>query len=174
MSFGESIKTVFTKYAEFTGRATRPEFWWWVLFTFLVSAALGAIQLPSITVDDSGQLALTTTTLSGLWALATLLPSLAVTVRRLRDAGYRWANVFWVLLPFAGLIVLIVLCAKPTQVAPTYAPPQGYGAPQSYTPQQGYAPPQGYVPQQGYAPPPAAAGQQPPAPSPGTTPPTAP
>lgn len=174
MSFGESIKTVFTKYAEFTGRATRPEFWWWVLFTFLVSAALGAIQLPMISVDDSGQLALTTTTLSGLWGLATLLPSLAVTVRRLRDAGYGWGHVFWVLLPFAGLIVLIVLCAKPTQVAPAYAPPAGYGAPQGYAPPQNYAPPQGYAPPQAPAGPAEGAAPQPPAQSPGTTPPTAP
>jgi hypothetical protein len=36
MSFGEAIQTVFRKYAEFTGRAGRAEFWWWALFTALV------------------------------------------------------------------------------------------------------------------------------------------
>jgi uncharacterized membrane protein YhaH (DUF805 family) len=38
-----------------------------------------------------------------------------VTVRRLRDAGYEWGHVFWILLPLAGAIVLIVLCAQPTR-----------------------------------------------------------
>jgi hypothetical protein len=40
MSFGEAIQTVFRNYAEFTGRATRPEFWWWALFNLLVAGAL--------------------------------------------------------------------------------------------------------------------------------------
>jgi uncharacterized membrane protein YhaH (DUF805 family) len=38
MSFGAAIQTVFRNYAEFTGRATRPEFWWWALFNLLVAA----------------------------------------------------------------------------------------------------------------------------------------
>ena len=43
MTFFESIKTVFRKYATFEGRATRPEFWWFALFSFLVSASLIAL-----------------------------------------------------------------------------------------------------------------------------------
>src|SRR6185437_15538021 len=46
MTFFDAIKTVFRKYAEFGGRATRPEFWWWTLFTTLVSAALNALSVP--------------------------------------------------------------------------------------------------------------------------------
>ena len=57
----------------------------------------------------------TGSSLAGLWSLAVLLPSLAVTVRRLRDAGYQWGHIFWLLLPVAGVIVLIVLCAQPTR-----------------------------------------------------------
>ena len=63
----------------------------------------------------------TGSSLAGLWSLAVLLPSLAVTVRRLRDAGYQWGHIFWVLLPVAGMIVLIVLCAQPTRVGATAA-----------------------------------------------------
>jgi uncharacterized membrane protein YhaH (DUF805 family) len=53
--------------------------------------------------------------LSGLWGLAVLLPSLAVAVRRLRDAGYEWGHLFWVLVPIAGLAVLVILWVQPTK-----------------------------------------------------------
>lgn len=51
--------------------------------------------------------------LAGAWSIAVLLPSLAVAVRRLREAGRSWAELFWLLLPVAGLIVLIVRLAEP-------------------------------------------------------------
>ncbi len=111
MSFGQSIQTVFSKYAEFRGTARRSEFWWWVLFTTLVSAALSAIPVWSVSFGGG----YSTGSLSGLWGIAVLLPSLAVTVRRLRDAAYSWGHVFWLLLPVAGMIVLVVLCAQPTR-----------------------------------------------------------
>ena len=43
MNFGDAIKVCFTKYVGFEGRATRSEYWWWVLFIVLVSIALGAL-----------------------------------------------------------------------------------------------------------------------------------
>jgi uncharacterized membrane protein YhaH (DUF805 family) len=50
-------------------------------------------------------------------------------VRRLRDAGHSWGNLFWILLPVAGLIVLIVLFAQPTRfMAPAASPSQQYTA----------------------------------------------
>lgn len=112
MTFAQSIATVFRKYAEFDGRATRPEFWWWVLFTVLVNAALGALTVRQPTGVDMLQVG---PSLTGLWSVAVLLPTLAVTVRRLRSAGHPWGNLFWLLLPVAGIIVLIVLCAQPDQ-----------------------------------------------------------
>jgi Protein of unknown function (DUF805) len=48
MSFGEAIQSVFRNYAEFTGRATRPEFWWWALFNLLVVGALNLFNVISI------------------------------------------------------------------------------------------------------------------------------
>jgi uncharacterized membrane protein YhaH (DUF805 family) len=53
--------------------------------------------------------------LSYVFSVATLIPSLAIMVRRLRDAGYKWYNVFWAFLPIAGIIILIVLLVKPTK-----------------------------------------------------------
>ncbi|WP_349679213.1 DUF805 domain-containing protein [Rhodoferax sp. UBA5149] len=60
MTFQESIKICFAKYADFSGRASRSEYWWFVLFTLLVSAAASVIS-PK---------------LSALFTLATLLPSM--------------------------------------------------------------------------------------------------
>ena len=115
MSFGEAIQTVFRKYAEFPGRATRAEFWWWALFNALVSGALNLFNV--IRIGDNAYLG---SLLSGLWGIAVLLPSLAVAVRRLRDAGYSWGYLFFALVPIAGLVVLIVLWAQPTKAsAPT-------------------------------------------------------
>jgi uncharacterized membrane protein YhaH (DUF805 family) len=110
MNMGQSIQTVFRKYAEFTGRASRPEFWWFILFSTLVSSVLNAMNVftPWGTIQTGSSLA-------GVWSIAVLVPTLAVAVRRLRDAGRSWAELFWLLLPIAGLIVLIVhLCDRPT------------------------------------------------------------
>jgi uncharacterized membrane protein YhaH (DUF805 family) len=55
--------------------------------------------------------------LAGVWGIAVLLPNLAVAVRRLRDAGYGWGHLFWILVPIAGIFVLITLWAQPTKAA---------------------------------------------------------
>jgi uncharacterized membrane protein YhaH (DUF805 family) len=139
MTFFESIKTVFRKYAEFEGRATRPEFWWFSLFSALVASALGSLNIYSTTGVLGGSMiadgyATTSTlflgaSLASLWGIAVLLPSLAVTVRRLRDAGHHWAEIFWILLPIAGLIILIIRLADPTKV--DIAPPAAVEPPKA-------------------------------------------
>jgi uncharacterized membrane protein YhaH (DUF805 family) len=91
MDFVGAIKAGFKNYIQFRGTASRPEFWYWVLFTVLVGLVLSAI-------DVLGALA-------GAFSIATFLPSLSVTVRRLRDAGFSWV---WLLLPAAGLVLLTV------------------------------------------------------------------
>jgi uncharacterized membrane protein YhaH (DUF805 family) len=121
MTFPQSISTVFRKYAEFNGVATRPEFWWWILFTTLVNAALSTLSVWNVSAHGSYPIG---PNLTGLWAIAVLVPTLAVTVRRLRSTGRSWANLFWLLLPVAGLIVLVVLCAQPDRVSsPAYPSP---------------------------------------------------
>lgn len=91
MDFVGAIKAGFKNYVNFRGTATRPEYWYWVLFTFLVSIVANAL-------DRSGAL-------SAAFSLATFLPGLAVTVRRLRDASFSWT---WLLLPIPGLIPLFL------------------------------------------------------------------
>lgn len=131
MTFFEAVKTVFRKYAEFGGRAARPEFWWFALFSALVSAALNALSVPvtaaiygpnvgilsshALESGIAGRTGYSSVSFAGVWGVVVLLPSLAVTVRRLRDAGRNWTELFWILLPIAGAIVLIVHLAEPTK-----------------------------------------------------------
>jgi uncharacterized membrane protein YhaH (DUF805 family) len=92
MTFGESISTCFSKYAAFDGRASRSEYWWWFLFTVLISLATGMVS----------------DVLSGLFSLGVLLPSLAVGARRLHDTDRSaWFLLLW-FVPFIGWIILIV------------------------------------------------------------------
>lgn len=109
MTFFESIRTVFRKYADFNGTASRSEFWWWMLFDALILAALGFIN--PTTVGDDGTIS--GGVLGSVWEVVTLLPTLAVLVRRLRDTGRRWANVFWLLVPVAGLIIITLYAIEP-------------------------------------------------------------
>ena len=92
MDFQTAIKTCLTqKYADFEGRAARSEFWWFVLFSILVNAVLASISQ----------------ILGGLFALAILLPSIAVAVRRLHDVDRSGWWYLLVLIPVIGGLVLI-------------------------------------------------------------------
>lgn len=96
MTFSESIGTCFSKYAVFNGRASRSEYWWWALFTFLASLASG----------------IASETLSALFSLAILLPSLAVGARRLHDTDRSgWFLLLW-FVPIVGWIILLVWAAQ--------------------------------------------------------------
>jgi uncharacterized membrane protein YhaH (DUF805 family) len=111
MSFGAAIKSYFVKYAVFKGRARRSEFWFTVLFTVLVSAAVSIVApghkelVMGVQVDQQSPL-------SQLWSLATVVPSLAVTWRRLHDAGKSGTYFFYILIPIAGVIMLLIQLTK--------------------------------------------------------------
>ena len=112
MDFATSIITCLRKYADFTGKATRPELWWFILFTTIVTAVLTALNGFS-----TGSPVAVGTTLASVWSIAVLVPTLAVIVRRLRDAGRDWRGVFWLLVPIAGLIVLAFRLSEPSRSA---------------------------------------------------------
>jgi uncharacterized membrane protein YhaH (DUF805 family) len=121
MTFGESIKTVFSKYAVFRGRATRSEFWWWYLFTAIVGFALSLIMNIATagvagSSDINAILAAQTpfVAISSLVSLVFLLPTICVTVRRLHDTN-RSGGWWWIqLIPFVGIIIIIVFAASPS------------------------------------------------------------
>ena len=81
LTFGQAIQSVFSKYATFTGRASRSEYWWWALFTFIVGFVFNLIGIKI---------------LSGIVNLALFLPGLAVLVRRLHDIN---KSGWWAVLP---------------------------------------------------------------------------
>jgi len=113
MTFGAAIVSAFRKYAWFGGRAGLAEFWWFILFGGLVSTALAALNelIPGVMLGTS---------LVSIWSLVALLPTLALAVRRLRDGGNSWLQLFWLFVPIAGLIVVILrLCDPPAPVLTT-------------------------------------------------------
>ena len=108
MGFLGAIKTCFYKYADFKGRARRPEYWWWTLFNVLLSIPLALLDVAIEGANGGG-------VLSNLVGLALLLPSLAVGARRLHDTDRSgWLQLLW-FIPLIGWIIIIVfLCQRGT------------------------------------------------------------
>ena len=105
MSFVDAIKSVFTQYVGFSGRARRSEYWFFCLFNIIVSCVLSALA------SKISLLSL----LSVVWSLAIFLPSLAVCIRRLHDIG---KSGWWYLLafiPLVGAIILIIWFCKDSE-----------------------------------------------------------
>ena len=90
MNLQQSITSVYSKYATFTGRASRSEFWWYQLFNVVI------IGIPITFVSEA---------LESAWSLANLVPSLAVTWRRLHDID---KSGWWQIAPLAGLPFFIL------------------------------------------------------------------
>ena len=121
-----AYKNFFKNYAEFTGRSTRPDYWWVWLGNFILSIPFWIIYFYTVflstvmdSIDDSVSEA--TFMVLGLvviiyvvFFLAILVPTLALSVRRLRDAGFHWAFIFLRFAPMGG-IALLILHAMPTK-----------------------------------------------------------
>ena len=109
MGFAEAIKSFWSNYATFKGRARRSEYWFIQLFLIITNVAVGAIDLALMNGDVDRFIANGGGGIVGLvWILVTIVPALAVLVRRLHDTG---KSGWWVLMgfvPFAGAIVLFV------------------------------------------------------------------
>jgi uncharacterized membrane protein YhaH (DUF805 family) len=106
MNFGEAIKSGFTHYVTFSGRACRSEFWYWTLFAILITIGSGIIDQALIESE--------TGLVQPLTGLILFLPGLAVSIRRLHDID---RTGWWFLIAFTivGLILLIVwACFKGT------------------------------------------------------------
>jgi uncharacterized membrane protein YhaH (DUF805 family) len=122
MTFGEAVRSGFDHYAKFDGRASRPAFWWWVLFVVLVSVGANIIDL-----------AIGAPVFSAIVGLGLLLPNLSVSIRRLHDTDRTgWWVLIW-LIPLIGWVVLLVFYLQqgdagenrfgpPPATAPTPAP----------------------------------------------------
>ena len=143
MGLGQSVKHVFANYATFSGRASRSEFWWWYLFTSIVSFIVLIPALPwyadflnqansaSPQGRQVGDPLLTFPPVTGwaslglilsvVWSLAILIPTIAVAVRRLHDTDKSgWFLLLWFLSCCFGIgaIILIIMWILPSTPGP--------------------------------------------------------
>ena len=108
MNFVDSVKACFNKYATFSGRACRSEFWWFSLFNVLVGVVISAISL-------AVKMLFLSTLFSTLFQVLVFLPSLAVGVRRLHDTGKSGWMYLVAFIPLIGAIWLLVLFCTDSQ-----------------------------------------------------------
>ena len=104
MNFSEAIESGFSKYATFTGRAARSEYWYWTLFTVIANMAAGILD------SLLGSLGLIGLVVS----LALMLPGIAVSARRLHDLD---RTAWWLLIALTGIGLILLLiwdCIKGT------------------------------------------------------------
>ena len=119
-----AYKSFFKGYVDFTGRSTRSEYWWVWLTNILLLIPLYSAYFNAIFSEGSEGAFLALGGLAVIYmifGLALILPMLALTVRRLRDAGFHWALIFVHFIPVVGGIALLVLLAMPTKEEATPA-----------------------------------------------------
>jgi uncharacterized membrane protein YhaH (DUF805 family) len=104
MGFGQAISSGFSNYVNFSGRACRSEYWYWILFIIIADIVAGIIDY-----------AIGIQVVTSLFGLATLLPNLAVAIRRLHDLDRTGWWIFIGLIPLVGWIILIIwYCTRGT------------------------------------------------------------
>src|SRR5262245_64869176 len=97
MTFTQAIEAGFRNYIDFSGRAERPEFWYWNLFLLLAQIVLAVLDF----MTGIGVLTL-------IFALITLVPNIAVQVRRLHDIDRSGGGVLVGVVPLVGIIILLL------------------------------------------------------------------
>lgn len=107
MNLIEAVQSVFSKYFQFSGRARRSEYWYWVLFTFLAGIVFGILDglIFGWETEDPG-------VLGGVFSLATFIPGLSVSWRRLHDtnrSGWWLGGFYLALIPLIAIFVGVVL-----------------------------------------------------------------
>ena len=119
MTFQQAIQSGFRNYVNFEGRASRSEYWYFVLFTFLVSMALNIVDL-MLFHSSTGSFHINA--LGALFSLAVLLPSLGLAFRRLHDTE---RSAWWLLINLTiigGLVTLVFNCLPGSPGPNKYGP----------------------------------------------------
>ena len=121
-----AYKNFFKNYAEFTGRSTRPDFWWvwlgnlilsipfWIIYFYIVYLSTVMDSVSDSASEATFMVLGLVVIIYAIFYLAILVPTLALSVRRLRDAGFHWAFIFLRFVPMGG-IALLILFAMPTK-----------------------------------------------------------
>jgi uncharacterized membrane protein YhaH (DUF805 family) len=125
-TFGNSIKICWSKYADFSGRAPRAEYWYWTLFAVLLGIGAALVAGMLVIATDSRAPAI----LRIVVDLVLFLPGLAVQVRRLHDLDKTGWWLLLIFIPVVGWIILLVWwCTQGTRGPNQYGPdtlPAGY------------------------------------------------
>jgi len=123
---GAAVQRFFKKYATFTGRASRSEFWWWIFANVIVVAVLEILALvtggaggldPAGNAAAPSGLGLVFLVVLIAWGLATFVPHLALIVRRLHDTNKSGFWIFIAFVPIVGPLVLLVFELLPSDPA---------------------------------------------------------
>ena len=110
MGFMDALTTVFrNKYATFSGRASRSEYWWGYLGYFGIATVLQIFALVGgIALIDAGELALLPGLIALVGIVAMIIPTIAVSVRRMHDTGKSGWMLLILIIPCIGFILWIV------------------------------------------------------------------
>jgi len=100
MDFGQAVSAYFSNYFNFSGRASRSEFWWAILFTFLVGLVVSLIPIVNM-----------------LWSLGTFFPSISLATRRLHDTNRSgWLQLLAICFPIGTIAVIVWYCFAPKEI----------------------------------------------------------
>lgn len=119
-SFGQAVSRFFTKYATFSGRASRSEFWWVTLAFFILYGILGGILGATGSIHPDGTfhvegLGLVVAIIWVLISLAVIIPNIALTVRRLHDGNFSGWLYLLHLIPSLGSLIVFILTLLPSK-----------------------------------------------------------
>ena len=130
VSFADAIRNALTGYANFSGRSTRAEDWWFFLFNVIVGVAAGIIDAVIFDADHP--------VLQTLLWLALIIPNIAIAVRRSHDIGKSawwvlWHFFAWLLFVIPGLIMWLLFRTRPGDIGPNYYGPDPRNDSQEYS-----------------------------------------
>lgn len=117
MSFGQAVVTCLRKYAQFSGRARRSEFWWYFLFQTGALTLAKILDVNALGADSAGW-----GPLQLLATFALLLPDLAVTARRLHDTNRSGWWMLILVVPLVGLVTFVVFAVQDSVGDNRYGP----------------------------------------------------
>jgi len=110
MSFIDATKSGFIKYVDFKGRASRSEYWYFVLALGLIAILIAFLEISTgmiDSIDSQGPLSI-------IFSAITILPSLSVAARRLHDRGHSGWNQLWIL-TIIGIIPILIMLMLPAK-----------------------------------------------------------
>ena len=118
----EAYKKFWKGYVDFKGRSTPSDYWFaysahvLIFFTWYLLLAVFERMAAETGSSDLFTIGVILFLIIFVFCIAAVLPGIAITVRRLRDAGYNWPYIFIPLIPFVGIFILILLLCQPTEV----------------------------------------------------------